>query len=155
MKRMICGVLVLGLAALVATGCGDRRMLRVEYVEGVVTVDGQPVAEATVTFVPVTESEGMSAYGMTNEQGVYRLTAVGSGEEKAPSEGGTVPGEYYVGVTKSIAEIEGFTEEELDRLLEIPMTYVVPRRYNRPQESGIRETVERGKNTINIELSSK
>ena len=161
MHRLICGVLVLALVGV--AGCPGGTALPVEPVEGVVTLDGEPVPAATVEFVPVTEGEGMSAYGMTDEQGVYRLTAVGTEEAEAPHGGGTLPGEYYVGVTKSVADVPMSAEEAAELGVEYQppaygqspqMTYVVPRRYNRPRDSGIRVTVEPGQNTIDLELTS-
>lgn len=156
------GLAVCCLSGLV--GCGGQPTLNTEYVEGVVTLDGQPVPEATVTFVPVTEGQGASATGITNQQGVYKLTAVVTGELAATPEAGTLPGEYYVGVTKTIVETP-MTEEEAeqagvpyvqrDEYASGPQTtFVVPQKYNNPRESGIRVTVESGRNTIPLELSS-
>jgi hypothetical protein len=72
MYRLQHGLILLGLAAVVvaSTGCGGQPTLQTEYVEGVVTLDGQPVEGATVTFVPVAEGQGAPATGMTNAQGV-------------------------------------------------------------------------------------
>ncbi len=67
------------LCAILIAGCSGGSTLRTESVEGVVTLDGQPVAEATVMFVPVTEGQGLSATGMTDAKGVYRLTAANKG----------------------------------------------------------------------------
>ncbi len=136
----------------------------VEYVEGVVTMDGTPVAEATVMFVPVTEGEGLSATGMTDESGVYKLTAANLGGETAPAGGGTLPGEYYVGVIKSVQEVPLSAEEAEEQGVEfvepssesIPeTTHVVPVKYNNPKESGLKFTVEAGDNDIPITLTSE
>ncbi len=159
MQRMIYGTLVVAVVALVATGCGER-MLEVDYVEGVVTLDGEPVPGASLVFQPVTEGAGMSAYGMTDEQGRYRVTAVGTSETKAPTLGGTLAGEYHVGVSLMIVDY-GMTDEEMEALHEagkqLPIgteKEIVPARYNRPSMSGIRATVEPGRNTIDIELTT-
>jgi hypothetical protein len=156
----------MGLAACFVgmAGCGGQPTLNTEYVEGVVTLDGQPVPEATVTFVPVTEGQGASATGMTDQQGVYKLTAAVTGETAAVPEAGTLPGEYHVGVVKTIVETP-MSEEEAeqagvdyvpgDEYASAPKTtFVVPQKYNNPRESGIQVTVESGRNTIPLELTS-
>ena len=155
------------IAAVVATtGCGGTPTLQTEYVEGVVTVDGQPVAEATVTFVPVTEGQGASATGMTDAQGVYKLTAAVTGEVAAKAEAGTLPGEYYVGVMKNVVDTP-LSQEEAEQqgieyeppppgtLQEPKITFVVPQKYNNPRKSGIQVTVQQGQNNIPIELTSE
>ncbi|HID78326.1 MAG TPA: carboxypeptidase regulatory-like domain-containing protein [Planctomycetaceae bacterium] len=169
---MMCWAKQLGWAALAAffafilAGCGaGTGTLETEYVEGVVTLDGKPVAGATVTFQPVTAGQGMAATGVTDEQGKYTLTAVGAEGVEVEPGAGTLPGEYYVGVVK--IEIEGeLTQEEaeekgieFEESVPLPsegkITYIVPQRYNSPRQSGIQVTVEKGENVIPIELTSR
>ena len=137
-----------------------------ESVEGIVTLDGKPVEGATVTFVPVTQGQGVSAVGKTDAEGKVKLTAVGAGAGKTGEAGaGTVEGEYYVGVIKTEAE-EQLTEEEAEEQgVELPeqagppsegkITYVVPKKYGDPKTSGIRVTVKKGENTVEIPLTSQ
>ena len=167
MYRLDRFVLLFGLVASViaAAGCGGTPTLQTEFVEGLVTVDGQPVAEATVTFVPVTEGQGASATGMTNAQGIYKLTAAVTGEIAAKAEAGTLPGEYHVGVMKNVVEVP-MSQEEAEKqgieyvpppsgvLQEPKITFVVPQKYNSPRKSGIQVTVQPGQNNIPIELTS-
>ena len=164
MKRF-CGGLVWGamIGALLLAGCSGGGALTTEYVEGVVTFDGQPVAEATVMFVPVAEGQGLSATGMTDAQGVYRLTAANlEGKTAAPGTG-TLPGEYYVGVIKSVSETPMSEEEAHEKGVPYvatqageapPITHEIPQKYNNPKESGLKATVQSGKNTIPLELTS-
>ncbi|NOX54499.1 MAG: DUF4198 domain-containing protein [Planctomycetes bacterium] len=158
--------LVSGVVALVLVGCsGEQRpTVETEYVEGIVTLDGKPVAGATVTFVPVNKGQGMSATGRTDEQGKYTLTAVGGPGGVAGEPGaGTVPGEYYVGVVKTESSGEEIQEEQDGQEVEESgpkpeeptIKHIVPQKYNNPRESGIKVTVKKGKNVIPIELSSK
>jgi hypothetical protein len=76
----------LGLVVAVA-GCGSPYVA----VSGVVTLDGQPLPDATVTFLPGrgTEADVGSSYGRTGPDGRYTLTTiqmnragVGRGEHK-------------------------------------------------------------------------
>ena len=167
MKRLNCCLLVLGAAfcAVLFAGCSGGSSMGTEYVEGVVTMDGTPVPEAAVMFVPVTEGEGLSATGMTDANGVYKLTAANLDGETAPAGGGTLPGEYYVGVLKSVSADGPMSEEEAFEkgVKYVPpssevapqITHVVPVKYNNPKESGLKFTVEAGDNDIPITLTSE
>lgn len=166
MHRLNYGLLLLGLAAcaLGMTGCpGGVAVLDTEYVKGVVTLDGKPVPEATVMFVPVTEGQGTSATGRTDASGAYQLTAANTGGAAATAEAGTLPGEYYVGVIKSVTETPMSEEEAHEKGVKYvapspgaapKMTHVVPQKYNNPRESGLKVTVQEGSNDIPLELTS-
>jgi hypothetical protein len=69
---LICA---LGLSLLSSAGCGGKYDLG--QVEGTVTLDGKPLAEASVTFSPLNagaESPGSS--GITDSNGKYSLSLV-------------------------------------------------------------------------------
>ncbi len=171
MHRPNCCFLVLCLAACVIglTGCGggsQKEILDTEPVQGLVTLDGEPVPEAVVTFVPVTEGQGVSATGTTDANGVYTLTAAITGEKAGEAGAGTLPGEYLVGVAKTIVESPLSEEEAEEKGVEyVPstgdpgadttFTYVVPEKYNSPRDSEIKVTVAAGENDIPIELTSE
>ncbi len=76
---------------LVASGCGGKGGL--VAVRGVVTLDGQPVEGASVTFSPE-EDSGKAAGGLTDSEGVFDLTTFSEGD-------GALPGDYRVTVTKT------------------------------------------------------
>jgi hypothetical protein len=79
----------LGFAVVVGvalSGCGERRV----PVEGEVTLDGQPVARATVTF---TSEDGSKVFsGQTDESGKFSLSSTAGP--------GAAPGSYKVTVVK-------------------------------------------------------
>jgi hypothetical protein len=79
----------LGFAVVVGgalSGCGERRV----PVEGEVTLNGQPVARATVTF---TSEDGSKVFsGLTDESGKFTLSG--------PAGPGAAPGSYKVTVVK-------------------------------------------------------
>jgi hypothetical protein len=156
------------LCALAVLGCPGTTTLQTEYVEGVVTLDGEPLEGATVTFVPVSAGQGMSATGLTDAQGKYTLTAVGGGEVEATAGAGTLPGEYHVGVvklemesppddeiTEEEAKARGVEDEPSEKLAEPKITHIVPQKYNDPRKSGLKATVQEGDNSIPIELASQ
>ena len=165
MKHLNCCLLILGAAfcAVLFTGCSGGSSLGTEYVEGTVTLDGEPVAEATVMFMPVSEGEGASASGMTDENGVYKLTAQNVEGATAQGGGGTLPGEYHVGVIKTEMDEPMSEEEAYEKGIEYTppgpeetpeITHIVPEKYNDPKQSGITVTVEPGDNAIDIKLTS-
>ena len=63
---------LLVLASVAFHGCGGQR---VEYVDGVVTLDGKPVSRAIVQFIP--RGEGRHAGGQTDAGGMYLLNTMG------------------------------------------------------------------------------
>jgi hypothetical protein len=63
-------------------------------VEGVVLLENEPVAEATVLFIPDGKS-GQPAHGMTDEKGNFQLTTFKEND-------GAFPGNYKVTVAKSV-----------------------------------------------------
>lgn len=90
--------LAFGLVAVVyLSGCGsDAPKINTVPVTGRVTYNGQPVAGATVAFIP-NNPDGRPAQGVTDEQGVYTLTTyVGPNDQPAGAE----PGDYKVTIQK-------------------------------------------------------
>ena len=128
-------------------GCGSRG-LRVEYVEGIVTLDGDPVTEATVTFLPKTETPPMEmATGVTDANGAYKVSSV-----TGKATGGAVAGEYRVLVTKST--VDNTVEVEYGALRPpAKYTHLLPAVYRDPQNSPLIVTVNKGKNKIPLELT--
>jgi hypothetical protein len=75
-------------------GCGGAAGRPIKT-EGLITLDGKPVAGATVTFHPEKE-RGRAATGLTDEDGVFLLQTFVSGD-------GALPGDYKVTVIKTEA----------------------------------------------------
>jgi hypothetical protein len=158
-----------GILATIA-GCSGGSALDTAMVTGVVTLDGEPVEGATVMFRPVTEGQGAPATGTTDASGKYTLTTVAVGEAAGAAGAGALPGEYYVGVTKTVSAAQA-QEEALMKAyesgdsqavakLQAPsgqapkVEHVVPQKYNNPEASGLTVTVTDGENDIPLELSS-
>lgn len=144
----LCLLLVAGL------GCSQRGP-RVEYVEGIVTLDGAPVAEALVRYVPVA-ADGVSANGFTDASGKYTLTA-GIGEKIGQ---GAVAGEYKVLVNKYETSHSEDTGPKKDIGGGMPSTQIhsknhLPEKYDSIGTSGLTATVNAGKNVINLTLKSR
>lgn len=89
------------LLAACCTGC-EPPSAAVVPVSGTVTLDGYPLADATLTFQPITDkgSAGQPAigsYGKTDQQGRYTLRLI------EPDEPGALVGKHTVVVTTAIS----------------------------------------------------
>jgi hypothetical protein len=80
------------LLAVALTGCGGKGTVPVK---GVVTLEGAPLPEATVLFMP-DGAGGRPASGFTSSDGVFRLTTF-------QPDDGALPGNYRVLVRKTAA----------------------------------------------------
>ena len=135
-------------------GCG-RAGPKVEFVEGTVLLDGEPVTGADVGFSPV--AGGLVAYGRTDSAGKFRLTTSQGGKRL----GGAPVGDYAVTVVKWRNRLEelgpqpdpsngsaaGKWQAEADRLNSLPPDYIVPKSYGEKTASPLKATVKKGRNT--------
>jgi hypothetical protein len=80
------------------SGCSSGGIAGLTSCEGVVNLNGQPLENASVTFIPITATSNRSAGGMTDAQGHYKLFT--------NTNAGILPGEYKVTITKSIPATE-------------------------------------------------
>ncbi|QDV66512.1 hypothetical protein Poly24_01980 [Rosistilla carotiformis] len=133
------------------TGCGSSGLPEdAAAVEGVVTYQGSPVADAVVTFRSQT---GFSAVGKTAPDGRYQLSS-------ASIPGGTKIGDYQVTVVKRekldnamlTEDDPNYTGQQQQTAPQKPK-YLVPERYSRPTTSGLEATVATGPNEINFDLT--
>ena len=114
-------------------GCGGGDLGRVS---GTVTLDGQPLADALVSFYP---EDGRPSMGTTDADGNYDLSFT-------PTEAGAMIGNHIVRIT--VAQVEGEGEEG-GRLPK----ETIPAKYN--SKSELKAEVKPGKNrNVNFDLSS-
>lgn len=123
---------------LATVGCGGPYNANVD---GVVTLDGQPVPRGTVSFIPA--GDGSTAYGRIDSSGNYELR---TGREE-----GLPAGEYMVTVVANELPPESQTA---DGGPPPPGKPITPAWYRSQGTSGLQYTVEPGGNDINLELSS-
>jgi hypothetical protein len=120
------------------SGCGNSYQLA--DVSGRVTMDGEPLADATVSFV---HSEGPSSFGRTDADGRYTLETVADGER------GALVGTHVVRVNVSHGG-----DAESDELVTPPEGALIPPRYN--TESNLTfEVSSGGSDEANFELTSE
>jgi hypothetical protein len=129
--------------AILSTGCGGNS-IKTSPVSGRVTVDGQPLSNALVTFLPVGGGAGQSrpsSIGTTDENGRYTLV-LNNGDKTA----GAVEGKHKVSITLGAQGGSADTKPTFHRQL--------PERFNRKSEL---ECVvpANGRDDANFELKSK
>ena len=150
MKRtLIC---LICFAFLLASGCGDGRKFPSQYVEGIVTLDNEPLDRSRVSFIPLDQENGNQASAMTDRAGKFKLTS-NSGE---PGKGALV-GDYKVTVSK-------IQVTNLDTPKRIPGTQItvtseskqlLPAIYADKEKTPFAATVKKGKNSFTFDLQSK
>ena len=123
---------ILMFTALLLTGCFQSGP-KLGEVTGTVTLDGTPVSQADISFMPT--KGGRTAMAQTDDQGNYTLIY------SMKAYGGEV-GENLVRVSKLTAPKPGANEVQS-----------IPARYN--EQSELTFTIKPGSNTYNIELTSK
>ncbi|QEG36418.1 hypothetical protein Pr1d_37320 [Bythopirellula goksoeyrii] len=124
------------IGALLLVGCGGKPA----SVSGTVTLDGKPLERGVVGFAPV--NGGMRAAGMIQSDGSYVLST--------NRDSGLETGDYLTTVSSrepGTVPAQGGPP--------MPGPYITPRRYAISSTSGLQFKVEKGSNTIDIELSSE
>ncbi|MFM7291540.1 MAG: hypothetical protein ACKO6B_09935 [Planctomycetia bacterium] len=147
----MCGVLLLA-----AAGCGRSTGPTVQFVKGMIKLDGQPLEGATVALTPAAGSTGLPAYGITDPGGMFVVTSARGGKVG----GGAVAGDYIVTVKKMRTVTEAdigilitrrdYEKQKLDNKDNDgfqPVIPVVPAAYGVAETSGMRVTVKKGRNT--------
>ena len=112
-------------------------------VQGEVTLDGKPLSNAKVMFMP--KGGGRPAEGKSDADGKFKLTT------NQPFDG-AAPGEYVVTVTARtiVYESKAGTEEGF---IEKPIWHA-PQKYSEPAKSDLVATVSAEKPKIKLELRS-
>jgi hypothetical protein len=124
-----------GLVVMLA-GCGGGGGPPLGTVSGFVSLDGEPLKEATVTFAP---ASGRPSQGMTDGEGRFTL-------DYTPGRPGAVIGEHRVRISTEgyVQRPDGTVEERKER---------VPAAYN--ARSTLTATVQAGGNDCSFDLRSK
>lgn len=129
--RRSIGILAVIAVLMSLAGC-RKGEVELATVEGIVTLDGQPLPEAYVRFAP--EFLGRSSGGTTDAEGHYTLAYTAR-------DMGALVGPAVVSITTGDPERP---KEKPER---------VPRMYN--HETNLKVEVEPGSNTFNFDLKSQ
>ena len=148
-------------AVIACAGCAGQQGPQTFPVTGIVTLNGAPAADITVTFVP--DGVGISAVGVTNASGTYTLTTRTSGD-------GALPGRYQVSLAKyeggmTTAAEPGKVNPNYDVSNEYAAGYdesaagsappsknLLPEKFADPGTSGFSADVVAGPNTYNFDV---
>lgn len=136
--------LLYGLALLCLAGCG-RDGPETAAVSGTITLDGQPVPGAVITFFP-DDPTGSPSYGGTDLQGNYKLMFTFD-------KSGAMIGKQRVEIeTTKVSKRDA--EEMQAEGLKPPVAYVaIPNKYREP--GALTAEVKRGGNRIDFALTSQ
>lgn len=147
-------VIGFGLAVFCIAGCGAKGVVPPDpsvVVTGVVTMDGEPLAKATVRFVPKEGAkQGYGGSGVTDSAGKYELRSL-VGQEAAV---GTPPGKYTVIITKMIKP-DGSVADMMEPPMMSAARESIPLKYSDTASSILSETVSSSGGTFNFELTSE
>ena len=151
-KRVFALIACLGLIGL--TGCSGGSS-NLGTVTGNVTVDGEPVERALVSFLP---STGRASMGWTDENGDYELAYL-------QDEMGAVVGNHKVMIeTKIVAEAnygastyseEGPVAKEKQDVRNTGRKEMLPKKYCNRNETELTAVVKKGENNFDWKLESK
>jgi len=136
---MNCPRTIVAILVLLLVGCG--RSGDQLAIKGNVTLDGEPLPEGQIIFLPQAGSVGPSA-GSSIENGAYAV----------PADMGTLPGTFRVEIEaerKTGRKIYGSLGEEVDQV----MNYI-PVRYNQQSELSVEVEID-GDNQFDFDLVSK
>jgi hypothetical protein len=151
----LCALSICTLGIFLFTGCTGSESVSTVPAGGTVTLDGQPLADADVTFHPVGEGEGRrSASGKTDAQGKFK---VGTYVDAGKLQDGAVPGEYAVTVNKVAGSTASMGPEAMMKAMsnktgapkksedsELTPDSAIPEKYTSPKSSGLKAVVKEG-----------
>lgn len=141
-------MLLLVVAAVVAGGCGPGRLTTVP-IRGSITLDGKPVARATVLFVPA--AGGVPGRGVTDADGGFTLTTFAEGD-------GAITGKHRVAVSKmKVTGVDATEDGMLPATVsgEVRTIWVTPQKHADASTSGLEVDVARGMPAVALALESQ
>lgn len=140
-------MLSVGLCGLGLLCSGCQSDVTLVPVRGTVLLDGEPLADVLVTFIPDSAHGGrpIRSMGISDHQGEFQLRA----ETQAP---GAVVGEHRV-MLEDLSILNAPRSEDGTVMKLPPVRF--PNRYANPLSSKLRVTVNQSHPTILLELSSE
>ena len=129
-------------------GCSKKEQPKTYAVTGRVTLEGAPLADATVMFQPV--EGGSFGYGVSDADGLFVISTFEVGD-------GAIPGEHQVVVTKRAPAAElagGDADGKSESQPKIEDFKAVPKRYSNAETSGLKVIVGEDIETVELKLSS-
>lgn len=140
-------IAVFAVLAVVAGGCSSSEGPELAEVTGQITLDGQPVTNGIVRFLPDRDAgtSGPIASARLDENGKYTLLSPGNRP-------GAIVGSHLVTVICDVLPVREVSEGVFEETGE---ACLVPGRYASETTSGLRATVDEGPNSIDFELETE
>ena len=146
---------LIGLAAGCSDGAEAPKLPPLVPVSGTVLMDGNPLADATVTFLPEAATDAFRGpMGRTDAAGKFELSSdVGGGKQAK----GAAVGKYKVVVSKFIkADGTPFPPDSKEAPMNVGARESIPMQYTSPTESPFVRDVPQGGGTMDpLELKSE
>lgn len=148
----LCGLVTCSLLGLLS-GCGAETAAKglpgTVAVTGVLRMDGKPLSDAVVTFVPSGATKGVECIGTTSESGTFTLQQIRGGT-------GAPPGEYRVIVSRLVKK-DGtpFKATADEKPIDVGAVESIPPKYSNPGESKLIVTVPAMGGEVPVDLKSK
>lgn len=145
---MFARILLL-LPFILLAGCGPSRT---SPVAGIVLLDGQPLANASIQFIP--DGTGRDATGTTNERGEFVMSTFDPRD-------GVAPGSYKVVISPPVGEVDTTKYESAGDAMSAAARAKpaakskFPKKYTLPSETPLTQQVPIGKGPLKFELSSR
>jgi hypothetical protein len=128
------------IAGCALAGCSND--VKLVPVEGIVSMQGGPVADAAVMFHPT--AGGPVASGVTDAAGHFALQTI--------NRPGAIPGGYRVTVAKQITK--GIEPSGSIAPGGLQIEWITPERYSRPETSGLTAELTSGNKQLAFELAT-
>jgi hypothetical protein len=141
----------LALVSLAIAGCGGSKadLPPVVPVSGTVTLDGKPLANAGIVFIPVGQTRGGTCSGATDDNGRYELT-------DRDGRKGTTVGEFKVTCNKWVMpDGKDFPRDSKVSPLESNARELLPPRYSNEAQTQLKATIPEGGKTVDFELKTR
>jgi hypothetical protein len=130
-------------------GCGgEGTNPNLVPVAGTVTLDNQPLVDATVTFIPLASTAGQGGTGRTGPDGKYELMHFREGK-------GVDPGEYMVVVSKMVQRDGSAIPIGTLSAAEMDIREMIPRKFSDYNGSSLKTTVVVGNLPHDFQLTSR
>lgn len=141
------------LATLLLTGCGGSNL---QPLTGTVTLDGKPLADAAISFIPV--EGGRPASGNSDADGKFTIASYTAGD-------GLPPGSYKVTIVKinTKKQAQAAVSEEGDQTpenaamgaMEQGVSFLTPVKYSSPLTTDLVVDVTPGMEPVQLHIASK
>lgn len=131
----------------IVVGCSqsDTAGPKLVAVNGTVTLDAKPLANAQVTFLPTGNTPGFGSTAKTDAEGKYKLKGQRGGE-------GAVAGTYKVVISKRVLP-DGSIDDKPP--IESQAKEMLPVKYSMEPQSTLTATVPESGGTVDFSLKSR